>query len=61
MDVTRARSELGWEPEVGADEAFRELLEGISEGSGVETPPLDPATTGPFRVRELLTRVGGSS
>jgi nucleoside-diphosphate-sugar epimerase len=61
MDVTRARTELGWEPEVGADEALRELLEGMSEGSGVETPPLDPATTGPFRVRELLTRVGGSS
>jgi nucleoside-diphosphate-sugar epimerase len=61
MDVTRARTELGWEPELGADDALRELLEGMSEGSGVETPPLDPATTGPFRVRELITRVGGSS
>ena len=61
MDVTRARSELGWEPQLGADEALRELLEGMSEGSGADTPPLDPATTGPFRVRELLTRVGGSS
>jgi nucleoside-diphosphate-sugar epimerase len=61
MDVTRARRELGWEPRFGADEALRELLEGMSEGRGVETPPLDPATTGPFRVRELLTRVGGSS
>jgi nucleoside-diphosphate-sugar epimerase len=61
MDVTRARTELGWEPRFGADEALRELLEGMSEGSGVTTPPLDPATTGPFRVRELLTRVGGSS
>jgi hypothetical protein len=30
----------------------------MSDGSGAETPPLDPATTGPFRVRELLTRVG---
>jgi nucleoside-diphosphate-sugar epimerase len=61
MDVTRARTELGWKPELGADEALRELLEGMSEGSGVDTPPLSPATTGPFRVRELLTRVGGSS
>jgi nucleoside-diphosphate-sugar epimerase len=61
MDVTRARTELGWEPRFGADEALRELLEGMSEGSGVDTPPLDPATSGPFRMRELLTRVGGSS
>ena len=61
MDVARARTELSWEPRLGADEAFRELLEGMSMGSGADTPPLDPATTGPFRVRELLTRQGGSS
>ena len=58
MNVTRARKELGWTSEFGADEALRELLEGMSDGSGAETPPLDAATTGPFRVRELLTRVG---
>ena len=61
MDVTRARKELGWEPQLRANEALRELLEGMSEGSGANTPPLDPATTGPLRLRELLTRVGGSS
>jgi nucleoside-diphosphate-sugar epimerase len=61
MDVRRARTELGWEPRFGADEALRELLQGMSEGSGADTPPLDPATTGPMRVRELVTRVGGSS
>jgi nucleoside-diphosphate-sugar epimerase len=61
MDVRRARTELGWEPRFGADEALRELLQGMSEGSGADTPPLDPATTGPLRVRELVTRVGGSS
>jgi nucleoside-diphosphate-sugar epimerase len=61
MDVTRARTELGWEPQLGAEEALRELLEGMSEGSGADTPPLAPATTGPLRLRELLTRVGGSS
>jgi hypothetical protein len=33
----------------------------MSEGSGANTPPLDPATTGPLRLRELLTRLGGSS
>jgi UDP-glucose 4-epimerase len=61
MEVTRARKKLGWTPEFGADEALRELLEGMSDGSGAETPPLDPATTGPLRVRELLTRVGACS
>jgi nucleoside-diphosphate-sugar epimerase len=61
MDVRRARTELGWEPRFGADEALRELLQGMSEGSGADTPPLDPATTRPLRVRELVTRVGGSS
>jgi UDP-glucose 4-epimerase len=58
MNVTRARKELGWTSEFGADEALRELLEGMSDGSGGETPPLDPATTGPLRLRKLLTRVG---
>jgi nucleoside-diphosphate-sugar epimerase len=61
MDVTRARTVLGWEPQLGADEALRELLEGMSEGSGTDTPPLDPVTTGPLRLRELLTRLGGST
>jgi nucleoside-diphosphate-sugar epimerase/uncharacterized membrane protein len=38
MDVTRARTKLGWEPQLGADEALRELLEGMSEGIGAARP-----------------------
>ena len=33
----------------------------MSEHSAADTPPLAPATTGPFPMRELLTRQGGSS
>jgi UDP-glucose 4-epimerase len=58
MDTARARRELGWEPRRGADDALRELLAGIREGDGIETPPLAPGTSGPLRVRELLTGVG---
>ena len=58
MDVTRAREELGWEPFRDAREALMELLEGIREGAGIETPPLAPGSGGPLRVRELLTGVG---
>ena len=61
MDTSRARSELGWEPTVGADAALHELLDGMSRGAGVETPPLSPQTSGPLRVREFLTGVGRSS
>jgi nucleoside-diphosphate-sugar epimerase len=58
MDTTRARRELGWQPRRGADEALRELLEGIRDRAGTETPPLAPGTSGPLRARELLTGVG---
>jgi nucleoside-diphosphate-sugar epimerase len=61
MDSSRARRELGWEPEHGADEALREVLEGMSKGEGMDTPPLSPRTGGPLRVRELLTGVGRAS
>jgi nucleoside-diphosphate-sugar epimerase len=58
LDVTRAREELGWEPRRGADEALLELLEGIRQRAGAPTPPLDPATSGPARVRELAGGIG---
>ena len=59
MDTTRARTELGWTPQRGADEALLELLEGLRTGAGLDTPPLSRATSGPFRIREILTGVGG--
>lgn len=58
MDASRAREELGWEPLRDAREAFMELLEGIRESAGEETPPLAPDSGGPLRVREVLTGVG---
>jgi UDP-glucose 4-epimerase len=58
MDTTRARSELGWRPRRGAGEALLELLDGMREGAGLQTPPLAPGGAGPLRVRELLTGVG---
>jgi nucleoside-diphosphate-sugar epimerase len=61
MDSSRARNELGWEPEHTAGEALMELLEGIREGAGFPTPPLDPSASGPARMREALTGVGGRS
>jgi nucleoside-diphosphate-sugar epimerase len=61
MDTARARTELGWTPRHTAVEAFMELFDGIREGAGLNTPPLDPATSGPLRIRELLTGVGQTS
>jgi UDP-glucose 4-epimerase len=58
MDSTRAREELGWRPRHTSVESLRELLEGIREGAGLDTPPLAPGTGGPMRIRELLTGVG---
>jgi UDP-glucose 4-epimerase len=58
LDVSRAREELGWKPRHGADEALSELLDGLREGAGAPTPPLDPSTGGPARIRELAAGVG---
>ncbi len=59
MDTTRARTELGWTPRYSADEALLDVLEGLRTRAGLDTPPLSPATSGPFRVREIITGVGG--
>lgn len=58
MDVTRARTELGWEPRYSAVDALRALVEGMHEPSGPMTPPLSPRTGGPARLRELVTGIG---
>jgi nucleoside-diphosphate-sugar epimerase len=59
LDATRIRTELGWRPAMGADDALRELLDGMRDRAGAGTPPLEPAAGGPLRIRELLTGVGG--
>jgi UDP-glucose 4-epimerase len=58
MDTRRARTELGWEPRRTATEALVELIEGMRDPAGVDTPPLDPHAGGPGRVREFLTGIG---
>jgi nucleoside-diphosphate-sugar epimerase len=59
MDVTRARSELGWEAAFSSQQALLELLRGLHERDGMGTPPLDAAAGGRLRWRELLSGVGG--
>jgi nucleoside-diphosphate-sugar epimerase len=58
MDTSRARHELGWAPRFSAEEAVGELIEGLREGAGLDTPPLDPRAGGRLRWRELRTGVG---
>jgi nucleoside-diphosphate-sugar epimerase len=58
MDSSRIRDELGWAPRYTADEALLELIEGLHDRAGAPTPPLEPGTGGPLRVRELLSGVG---
>jgi UDP-glucose 4-epimerase len=59
MDTTKARTQLGWTPQYSADETLLEVIEGLKTASGLDTPPLSPKTGGPFRIREILTGVGG--
>jgi UDP-glucose 4-epimerase len=58
MSSGRARIELGWTPHTSARAALDELLDGLREGSGFPTPPLDPRSSGPLRVHELRTGIG---
>ncbi|HSH23709.1 MAG TPA: NAD-dependent epimerase/dehydratase family protein [Acidimicrobiales bacterium] len=61
MDVTRARSELGWSPVHSSLDAMAEMLAGMREGAGMPTPPLDPRAGGRFRWREVATGIGRHS
>jgi nucleoside-diphosphate-sugar epimerase len=58
LDAGRARRELGWTPEVDALDALLEFLQGLRDGAGEPTPPLDPASSGPLRANEFLTSAG---
>jgi UDP-glucose 4-epimerase len=58
LDSTRARTELGWEPQWSATEALHDLLDGLRENAGLDTPPLSPETGGPARSEEILAGVG---
>jgi nucleoside-diphosphate-sugar epimerase len=58
MNTTRAREELGWVPRHSSRDALMDLLNGLRDGDGADTPPLAPETSGPLRVREIVTGVG---
>jgi nucleoside-diphosphate-sugar epimerase len=58
MDTSRARTELGWKPEVDALDALAEVLEGFREGATGATPPLSGEAGGRFRRREMATGAG---
>lgn len=61
MDTSRIREELGWCETMTSGEALLDLIAGMRDGSGADTPPLAPGTSGPLRIRELLTGVGRTS
>jgi UDP-glucose 4-epimerase len=58
LDSARARTELGWQPRRSATEALAELLDGIRDRAGLETPVLASDAGGLARVGELATGVG---
>jgi UDP-glucose 4-epimerase len=58
MSAQRARTELGWAPRHGAGDALLELLGGIRDEAGADTPRLARDAGGRFRAREILTGVG---
>jgi ferritin-like metal-binding protein YciE/nucleoside-diphosphate-sugar epimerase len=57
MSSKRARAELGWEPRHSGMEALEELLAGMREGDGAETPPLE-GDSADARLDDLKTGVG---
>jgi UDP-glucose 4-epimerase len=61
MATRRAQQELGWTPQHSAADAFMELLAGLRERAGVDTPPLSPSTGGRLRIREFATGIGRRS
>jgi UDP-glucose 4-epimerase len=58
LDTSRARQELSWMPQRSAEDTVLDLLAGLREGAGLDTPTLSPKTEGRFRIRETLTGVG---
>jgi UDP-glucose 4-epimerase len=58
MSTARARTELGWKPRHGAGDALLELLEGIRDSAGGDTPRLARRAGGRFRSGELRSGVG---
>ena len=58
MDISRARTVLGWKPERSSTEAFLDVMAGIRERRGFPTPPLSRDASGPARSGEVATGAG---
>ena len=58
IDPRRAARELGWMPVHAATDTLGELLDGLRSGADYDTPPLARRTSGPLRIRELLSGIG---
>lgn len=54
LDVTRARTVLGWTPTHDAGEALLEALTAMAQGVGGDTPVLRPRSGLPRRVAEVV-------
>ena len=61
LSTERARTVLGWRPLRRADDALADFVKAVGRSDGMATPPLDPATSGPARSREIATGVGKTS
>jgi nucleoside-diphosphate-sugar epimerase len=61
MDASRARRELGWEPQCDARATLLELTEGLREKAGIDTPPMERKAGGILRNREIRKGVGGAN
>lgn len=58
MSTSRARFQLGWQPQHTGRQALEAFLDGVRRGAGSRMPPLDPDAGGPARVNEVRTGVG---
>jgi UDP-glucose 4-epimerase len=58
MSTARARDELGWTPRHSSRDALLELLAGMRDGAGADTPRLSPRAGGRFRAREVRSGIG---
>jgi len=57
MKMDRAHQVLGWRPAHSSADALRAMLEGLRDGAGMDTPPLEP-DSGRGRLREFTTGAG---
>ena len=58
LDTKRARTDLGWEPRFTSKQALMELLAGLRQECGYDTPPLQRGAGGAFRWKEFASGLG---